>query len=86
MGIFLSKRELAQTEPAERLDFKSPVPTRIVSNSVPLAASEGEVERAQARKTLSLLRGTEGSNPPPSTGEMLWGRRRGDGTIVAASN
>ena len=37
--------------------------------SVPLAASEGEVERAQARKTLSLLRGTEGSNPPPSTGE-----------------
>ena len=32
MGIFLSKRELAQTEPAERLDFKSPVPTRMVSN------------------------------------------------------
>jgi hypothetical protein len=36
--------------------------------SVPLAASEGEVERAQARKTLSLT-GTEGSNPPPSSGE-----------------
>jgi Txe/YoeB family toxin of Txe-Axe toxin-antitoxin module len=32
MGIFLSKRELAQTEPADRLDFKSPVPTRMVSN------------------------------------------------------
>ena len=32
MGIFLSKRELAQTEPAEGLDFKSPVPTRMVSN------------------------------------------------------
>ena len=32
MGIFLSKRELAQTEPAEKLDFKSPVPTRMVSN------------------------------------------------------
>jgi hypothetical protein len=32
MGIFLSKRELTQTEPAERLDFKSPVPTRMVSN------------------------------------------------------
>src|ERR1700674_1043580 len=32
------------------------------------------------------LRGTEGSNPSPSTGEMVWGRRRGDGTIVAASN
>jgi hypothetical protein len=32
MGIFLSKRELTQTEPAEALDFKSPVPTRMVSN------------------------------------------------------
>jgi hypothetical protein len=32
MGIFLSKRELALTEPAEKLDFKSPVPTRMVSN------------------------------------------------------
>jgi hypothetical protein len=32
MGIFLSKRELAKTEPAENLDFKSPVPTRMVSN------------------------------------------------------
>jgi hypothetical protein len=37
--------------------------------SVPLAASEGEVERAQAQKTLSLSRGTEGPNPPPSTSE-----------------
>ena len=32
MAIFLSKRELARTEPAENLDFKFPVPTRIVSN------------------------------------------------------
>ena len=32
MGIFLSRRELAQTRPAETLEFKSPVPTRIVSN------------------------------------------------------
>ncbi len=31
MAIFLSKRELAQTEPAERVAFQSPVPTRIVS-------------------------------------------------------
>jgi hypothetical protein len=36
--------------------------------SVSVATSEGEVERAQARKTLSLT-GTEGSNPPPSSGE-----------------
>src|SRR5438132_6068540 len=32
MAIFLSKRELAQTEPAERVAFRSPVPTRMVSN------------------------------------------------------
>jgi len=32
MAIFLSKRELAQTEPAEMVAFRSPVPTRIVSN------------------------------------------------------
>ena len=32
MAIFLSKRELAETEPAEGLAFRSPVPTRIVSN------------------------------------------------------
>jgi hypothetical protein len=34
----------------------------------------------------SPWRGTEGSNPSLSSGEMVWGRRRGDGTIVAASN
>ena len=33
-----------------------------------------------------LHRGTEGSNPPPSSGEMVWGRRRGNGTIVAVAN
>jgi len=33
-----------------------------------------------------MMRGTEGSNPPPSSGEMVWGRRRGNGAIVAASN
>src|SRR5262249_25800838 len=32
MAIFLSKRELAETEPAEKSGFRSPVPTRIVSN------------------------------------------------------
>src|SRR5215468_2543220 len=32
MAIFLSKRELAQTEPLEMVAFRSPVPTRIVSN------------------------------------------------------
>jgi hypothetical protein len=30
--------------------------------------------------------GTEGSNPASSRREMVWGRRRGDGTIVAAAN
>jgi uncharacterized protein len=32
MAIFLSERELAQTEPAEKVAFRSPVPTRIISN------------------------------------------------------
>jgi uncharacterized protein len=32
MGIFLSRRELAMTEPAETVAFPSPVPTRMVSN------------------------------------------------------
>jgi predicted TIM-barrel fold metal-dependent hydrolase len=32
MGIFLSRRELAVTEPAETATFRSPVPTRMVSN------------------------------------------------------
>jgi uncharacterized protein len=32
MGIFLSRRELAATEPAETAAFRSPVPTRTVSN------------------------------------------------------
>ncbi len=32
MGIFLSKEELEQTEPAEVAAFRSPVPTQIVSN------------------------------------------------------
>src|SRR3984893_5718303 len=32
MGIFLSNRQPSQTEPAEKLDLKSPVPTRMVSN------------------------------------------------------
>jgi hypothetical protein len=29
---------------------------------------------------------TEGSNPAPSRREMVWGRRRGNGTIVAVAN
>jgi predicted TIM-barrel fold metal-dependent hydrolase len=32
MGIFLSRRELAATEPAETAAFPSPVPTRMISN------------------------------------------------------
>jgi hypothetical protein len=42
--------------------------------------------RAASCTKLYRSRGTEGSNPSPSSGEMVWGRRRGDGTIVAASN
>jgi uncharacterized protein len=32
MGIFLSRRELARVRPAERTAFRSPVPTRMISN------------------------------------------------------
>ena len=32
MGLMLSKSELSQTEPAEQVAFRSPVPTQIVSN------------------------------------------------------
>jgi predicted TIM-barrel fold metal-dependent hydrolase len=32
MGIYLSKRELEQTEPAEIAAFRSPVPTQMISN------------------------------------------------------
>ena len=32
MGRFLSERELLQTRPAERIAFRSPVPTRMISN------------------------------------------------------
>jgi predicted TIM-barrel fold metal-dependent hydrolase len=32
VGFFLSKRELAETEPAEQEEFRSPIPTRMVSN------------------------------------------------------
>jgi hypothetical protein len=34
-------------------------------------------------EAVAYLPGTDGSNPFPSSGEMVWGRRRGDGTIVA---
>src|SRR5947208_3544298 len=55
MGIFLSKRELAQTEPAERLDFKSPVPTRIVSNGEfnPLPQTQRQRQFEERLKDLS---------------------------------
>ena len=52
-----------------RFALDSPLEGAGFEPSVPLAASEGEVERAQAQKTLSLSRGTEGPNPPPSTSE-----------------
>src|SRR5213596_452186 len=32
MAIYLSKRELEQTEPAETAAFRSPVPTQMISN------------------------------------------------------
>ena len=60
MAIFLSKRELAQTEPAENLDFKSPVPTRIVSNGEfnPLPQTQRQRRFEERLKDLSEASGS----------------------------
>ena len=50
------------------------------------ARNEGRRNRSSALGKAFRSGGTESSNPASSSGEMLWGRRRGDGTIVAASN
>jgi uncharacterized protein len=48
MGIYLSKSELARTEPAETAAFRSPVPTQIVSNGefnpIPQTPKQRQVE------------------------------------------
>jgi len=48
MALLLSKSELAQTEPADRAAFESPVPTQIVSNGefnpLPQTAQQRRVE------------------------------------------
>jgi hypothetical protein len=66
MGIYLSARELAATEPAEQAAYQSPVPTRIVSNGefnpLPQTAQQREVEArlaavaAENAKKLGLSR------------------------------
>jgi hypothetical protein len=48
MGLYLTPRELAQTEPADEKAFRSPVPTQIVSNGefnpMPQTAQQRAVE------------------------------------------
>jgi uncharacterized protein len=48
MGIFLDKDELSRTEGAENTGFRSPVPTRIVSNGeftpIPQTEQQKQVE------------------------------------------
>ncbi|MBL28096.1 MAG: amidohydrolase [Rhodospirillaceae bacterium] len=48
MGIYLDKEELSRTAPADELEFKSPVPTQIVSNGefnpMPQTAQQKQVE------------------------------------------
>ena len=41
----------------------------------------GLIKYEGAERSVAYLPGTDGSNPSPSSGEMLWGGRRGDGTI-----
>ena len=62
MGIYLTPRELAETEPAEQAAFRSPVPTQIVSNGefnpLPQTEKQREVEarlKALARENASRL-------------------------------
>src|SRR3954451_9359361 len=49
MGIFLTKRELAQTEAADTAAFRSPVPTQMVSNGefnpMPQTREQRQVEK-----------------------------------------
>src|ERR1700756_3036108 len=58
MAIFLSKRELARTEPAETIEFRSPVPTRIVSNGEfnPLPQTRRQRQFEERLKDLSETR------------------------------
>ena len=48
MAIFLSKRELEQTEPADKAAFRSPVPTQMISNGefnpIPQTLQQRQVE------------------------------------------
>ena len=74
MGIFLTKRELAQTESAERLDFKSPVPTRMVSNGEfnPLPQTKRQRQFEERLKDLSEANARElGIGPSPISAHQL---------------
>src|SRR5437764_12521969 len=55
MGTYLSKRELAQTEPAETAAFRSPVPTQMVSNGEfnPLPQTERQRQVEERIKDLA---------------------------------
>jgi len=58
-------------------------PARFRGRRAPTALTAGGTESSEA---VARLSGTESSNPLPSSGEMVWGRRRGNGTIVAVAN
>jgi hypothetical protein len=59
MGIWLTKKELEQTLPAERAAFRSPVPTQIVSNGefMPPPQTERQRELEQRIRDLADLHG-----------------------------
>ena len=50
MGVFLDRNELARTEGAENTAFRTPVPTRVVSNGefTPIAQTEQQ-KKVEAR-------------------------------------
>src|SRR5207249_681614 len=63
----------APDSPLEGAGFEPSVP----GTKEPVFVAEGELrDRTGAAKKGCFLCGTDGSNPSPSSGEMVWGRRR----------
>jgi hypothetical protein len=65
--------------------FELSVPRRESNESPSGTGTVTEATKVRL-EAVAYLPGTDGSNPFPSTREMVWGRRRGNGTIVAVAN
>jgi hypothetical protein len=72
-----STARFAADSPLEGAGFEPSVPQQIRSRFQDLSPVPPDA---------LATRGPNSSNPSPSDGEMVWGRRRGNGTIVAVAN